>query len=81
MIEPSHTMNPELLLQLIQQGETMDIEFKGEERNALSDNDLVEAVVCLCNRPGDVPATYSSASRMTAASPEHALATMQSPIP
>jgi len=31
-------MNPELLLQLIQQGETMDIEFKGEERNALSDN-------------------------------------------
>ena len=48
-------MNSESLLQLIQQGETMDIEFKGEERKALSDNDLVEAVVCLCNRPGDVP--------------------------
>jgi ATP-dependent DNA helicase RecG len=48
-------MNPESLLQLIQQGETMDIEFKGEERSPLSDNDLVEAVVCLCNRPGDAP--------------------------
>lgn len=48
-------MTPETLLQLIESGETLNIEFKGEERNALSDNDLVEAVVCLCNRPGDEP--------------------------
>jgi ATP-dependent DNA helicase RecG len=48
-------MNPESLLQLIREGETMDIEFKGEEKSPLSDNDLVEAVVCLCNRPGSEP--------------------------
>ena len=68
-------MNSESLLQLIQQGETMDIEFKGEERNALSDNDLVEAVVCLCNRPGDVPGYLlvgvEDDGRITGARPRH----------
>lgn len=53
----------------------MDIEFKGEERNALSDNDLVEAVVCLCNRPGDVPGYLfvgvEDDGRITGARPRH----------
>ena len=68
-------MNSESLLQLIQQGETMDIEFKGEERNALSDNDLVEAVVCLCNRPGDalgyLLVGVEDDGRITGARPRH----------
>lgn len=34
-------------------GETFDIEFKGERARQLSDTELVEAVVCLANRPGD----------------------------
>ena len=38
---------------LISAGESFDVEFKGEERRPLSDTDLVEAVVCLANRPGD----------------------------
>lgn len=36
-------------------GETLAVEFKGEEREALSDNALVEAVVCLSNRLGAEP--------------------------
>jgi ATP-dependent DNA helicase RecG len=68
-------MNPESLLQLIKEGETMDIEFKGEERNALSDNDLLEAVVCLCNRPGDAPGYLligvEDDGRITGARPRH----------
>jgi ATP-dependent DNA helicase RecG len=35
-------------------GETYEIEFKGEQRAALSDRDLVEAVVCLANGSGGV---------------------------
>ena len=46
-------MTPEALRPLIAGAETLDVEFKGEEARALSDGDLVEAVVCLANRPGD----------------------------
>jgi len=45
-------MTPEHLSELIAAGETLDVEFKGEEKKALSDSDLVDAVVCLSNRPG-----------------------------
>lgn len=48
-------MTPENLLALIIVGETLDVEFKGEEARAVTDSDLVEAVVCLANRPGDRP--------------------------
>ena len=44
-------MTPEQLKRLIAPGESMTVEFKGEERGNLSDNDLVEAIVCLANRP------------------------------
>jgi len=40
------------IFNLIKSGETMDVEFKSD-RNKLSDNDIVEAVVCLSNRPGN----------------------------
>ncbi|MBW1992644.1 MAG: putative DNA binding domain-containing protein [Deltaproteobacteria bacterium] len=45
-------MNTKALRQLINGGETLHVEFKGEETRSLSDAELVEAVVCLANRPG-----------------------------
>ena len=46
-------LTAEALKSLIQQGETVAVEFKGEEAGSLSDRDLVEAVVCLANRSGE----------------------------
>ncbi len=46
-------MTSEQLRALITGGETAAVEFKGEERGQLSDRELVEAVVCLANRPGN----------------------------
>ena len=43
---------PEGLKALIAGGESLDVEFKGESTGPLSDDDLVEAVVCLANRRG-----------------------------
>lgn len=43
-------MISEEVRKLIDQGETLNIEFKGERAVSLSDKDLVEAVVCLANR-------------------------------
>ncbi|MHB1287428.1 MAG: ATP-binding protein [Leptospirales bacterium] len=37
---------------LISQGETLNVEFKGERSKPLNDTDLVEAVVCMANRQG-----------------------------
>jgi ATP-dependent DNA helicase RecG len=48
-------MTPEDLKQLIERGENLNVEFKGEEKAPLNDNDLIEAVVCLSNRPGNEP--------------------------
>lgn len=45
-------MTPDTLKQLVAAGETLNVEFKGEETSPLNDPDLVEAVVCLANRPG-----------------------------
>lgn len=44
-------MTPELVRELIARGEALTLEFKGEERRQLSENDLVETVVCMANRP------------------------------
>ncbi len=46
-------MTSDQLQQLIHAGESLDLEFKGEAQAPLNDRDLVEAVVCLCNRPGN----------------------------
>ena len=46
-------VTPEALRSLIAGAETLDVEFKCEEARFLSDGDLVEAVVCLANRPGN----------------------------
>ncbi len=45
-------MTPDQLVAIIEAGENLNVEFKGESRHPLSDSDLVEAVVCLANRPG-----------------------------
>ncbi len=45
-------MTPDALRILIRGGETLAVEFKGEERGSLNDRDLVEAIVCLANRVG-----------------------------
>jgi ATP-dependent DNA helicase RecG len=44
-------MTPECLRQLVEQGESLDVEFKGDSRGALPDEEIVKAVVCLANRP------------------------------
>jgi len=68
-------MTPELLQELIATGESLDVEFKGEERSPLSDDDLVEAVVCLANRSADTPAWLligvEDDGRITGARPRH----------
>ena len=69
-------MTPEALRSLIAGGETLDVEFKGEEARALSDGDLVEAVVCLANRPGNASGWLlvgvEDDGRVTGARPRHA---------
>lgn len=60
---------------LIAGGETQNVEFKGEGRSPLNDRDLVEAVVCLANRPGAEPAWLvigvEDDGQITGARPRH----------
>jgi ATP-dependent DNA helicase RecG len=68
-------MTPEMLLELIGAGESMDVEFKGEEKEPLSDGDLVEAAMCLADRPGTGPGWLvvgvEKDGRITGARPRH----------
>ncbi len=48
-------MTADELRALVAAGETLDVEFKGEEKQPLSDSELVEAAVCLANREGPNP--------------------------
>ena len=68
-------MKPEILPGLIADGETLSVEFKGEERAPLNDRDLVEAVVCLANRMGEEPAMLlvgvEDDGQVTGARPRH----------
>lgn len=60
---------------LIAGGETLDVEFKGEERGYCSDGELVETVVCLANRTSSHPAWLlmgvEDGGRVTGARPRH----------
>ncbi|MDP2234771.1 MAG: ATP-binding protein, partial [Actinomycetota bacterium] len=64
---------------LIATGETLPVEFKGEERCALGDSDLVQAVVCLANRTGEGDAWLligvEDDGRVTGARPRHGTTT------
>ncbi len=68
-------MTPPELRALIAAGETLAVEFKGEERTPLRDRDLVEAVVCLANRRGAGPAWLligvEDDGRITGSRPRH----------
>ena len=48
-------LTPGHLRRLIEVGETLAVEFKGEESASFTDRELVEAVVCLANRSNDGP--------------------------
>lgn len=69
-------MTPEQLRALIAAGETLTVGFEGEGHRALADDDLVEAAVCLANRPGDQPAWLlvgvEDDGTVTGARPRHA---------
>ena len=57
---------------LIAEGETFTVEFKGEEGGPLSDADLVEAVICLANGDGGVLLVgVEDDRRTTGARPRH----------
>lgn len=45
-------MIPEQVKGLIARGESLTVEFKGEDKWQLSDRELVETVICMANRPG-----------------------------
>jgi ATP-dependent DNA helicase RecG len=68
-------MTPEALQRLIAGGETLAVEFKGEERVPVNDRELVEAVLCLANRAGTEPAWLligvADDGRITGARPRH----------
>ena len=68
-------MTADELLQMIAAGETLAVEFKGEERTPLNDRDLVKAVVCLANRSGHEPGYLligvEDDGRITGARPRH----------
>lgn len=72
-------MTPDALRTLIGSGETLAVEFKGEERAPLNDRDLVETIVCLANRTGTEPARLligvEDDGRITGARPRHGEAT------
>ncbi|MCL5677444.1 MAG: putative DNA binding domain-containing protein [Firmicutes bacterium] len=68
-------MTPEILRDLVARGETLDVEFKGEESAPLSDLNLVKAVVCLANRPSSESTWLligvEDDGRVTGARPRH----------
>lgn len=47
-------VTPNELAQVIASGETFTVEFKRGQRSAMSDNDIVDAVICLANGDGGV---------------------------
>lgn len=72
-------MTPEQVKELISQGESLALEFKGEEKEPLSDRDLVETAVCLANRPGSEPGWIlvgvEDDGRVTGVRPRHGSST------
>jgi ATP-dependent DNA helicase RecG len=61
---------------LIEGGETLRVEFKGEARRPLSDGEIYEAVVCLANSEGGVLLLgVEDDGRLTGARPRHSAST------
>jgi ATP-dependent DNA helicase RecG len=72
-------MSPERLRQIIQQGENLDVEFKGEKQRQLSDDEIVRAVVCMANRASEqsgwVIIGVEDDGQLTGAQPRHGTTT------
>jgi ATP-dependent DNA helicase RecG len=67
-----HPLTSGEVVALIHGGETFTVEFKGEERGPLSDQDLVAAVVCLANGDGGwLLVGVEDDGRVTGARPRH----------
>lgn len=68
-------MTEQRLRELIAGGESLTVEFKGEETRQVSDDELVELVVCLANRPQEDRAWLllgvEDDGRITGARPRH----------
>jgi ATP-dependent DNA helicase RecG len=68
-------MTPEKLRELIAAGEQWDVEFKSDAHRPLSDDDIIEAVVCLANRqsrsPGWLLIGVEDDGSVTGAQPRH----------
>ncbi|HEU4629953.1 MAG TPA: ATP-binding protein [Gemmatimonadaceae bacterium] len=63
---------PDDLRALLARGEQFDVEFRGEEREPLTDGELVETVVCLANGRGGVFLVgVEDDGRITGARPRH----------
>ena len=64
--------DPHSLNELIAAGESLTVEFKGEERGQISDREIYEAVVCLANAEGGVLLLgVEDDCRITGARPRH----------
>jgi ATP-dependent DNA helicase RecG len=65
----------EKLKQLVKNGESMDVEFKGESKGKIPDDDIVKTVVCMANRPGTesgwILIGVEDNGAITGAHPEH----------
>lgn len=69
-------MDSETLADVIAGGETLRVEFKGEERRPLNDSDLVDAVACLANGDGGLLLIgVEDDRRVTGARPRHGTVT------
>lgn len=74
-------MNPEQVRLWIAEGESLCLEFKGEEHRPLSDRELVEEAVCMANRPvardAFILVRVEDDGRITGAPPRHESGTIQ----
>ncbi|MGH2586144.1 MAG: ATP-binding protein [Dehalococcoidia bacterium] len=68
-------MTPERARELIADGETLAVEFKGESRGQIADAEIVQCVVCLANRgsssPGWLLIGVEDDGTVTGAKPRH----------
>lgn len=65
-------MDTNEIARLIDEGETLTVEFKGESRRPLNDNDLVDAIACLANGEGGLLLVgVEDDQRITGARPRH----------
>lgn len=68
-------MTPDNLRELIELGVSLSVEFKGEKSGHISDQEIIEAVVCLANRPAEETGWFligvEDDGRITGARPRH----------